>query len=66
MPVAEFLNVQEAADTIGCTTGRVRQMLITGEMRGIKANGRAWLITKAEVAKIANTRHKTGRPRKSS
>lgn len=58
MPVQDFVNVQEAAAMIGCTDGRVRQMLIDGTLKGVKANERAWLIPKrvvdAEIRKRKN------------
>jgi hypothetical protein len=37
-------SVAEAATIIGCTEGRVRQLLRSQEMRGIKVNERAWLV----------------------
>jgi excisionase family DNA binding protein len=63
MPVAEFLNVREAAEQIGCTEGRVRQMLIAGDMKGKKANARAWLIPSTEVERMAAREYTTGRRR---
>ena len=63
MPVEKFLNVKEAAVAIGCTVGRVRQLLIAGELKGVKANERAWLITKDEVDRFAKRQYTTGRPR---
>jgi excisionase family DNA binding protein len=49
MPVSTFVNVSEAAELLGCTVGRIRQLLIAKELRGIKANERAWLIPREEV-----------------
>ena len=63
MPLNELLNVEEAAEVIGVTTGRVRQMLRDGEMHGKKANERAWMVDKAEVDRVAAEEKKTGRPR---
>ena len=64
MPVADFLNVAEAAAVIGCTDARVRQMLISREILGIKATQTAWLIPKTEVKKAAKKpRRKGGRQR---
>lgn len=63
MPLNELLNVEEAAEVIGVTTGRVRQMLRDGEMRGKKANERAWMVDKSEVDRVAAEEKKTGRPR---
>lgn len=58
-----LLNVGEAATIIGCTEGRVRQMLRDGTISGKKANERAWLIPKSEANRIADSQPKTGRPR---
>jgi len=66
MTIEHYVNVQEAAAIIGCTDGRVRQMLLDGLMTGLKANERAWLIDKAEAERIRDIEHKTGRPRSDS
>lgn len=63
----KLLNVHEAAEVIGVTVGRVRQMLLnkTGNgarLKGIKANGRAWLIPKKEAEKMRVNRPPKGRP----
>jgi len=64
MPIDKFMNVNEAAEVLGCTNARVRQLLISGEMRGKKANGRAWLIPIKEVNRVAQLeRRKGGRAR---
>lgn len=49
MPVSTFVNVSEAAQLLGCSVGRIRQLLIANELRGIKANERAWLIPRDEI-----------------
>lgn len=63
MTVGDLLNVREAAAVIGVTTGRVRQMLREGELIGIKANERAWLVRREEAKRKADEEQKTGRPR---
>jgi hypothetical protein len=64
MPVADFLNVQEVADLLGCTDARVRQMLIAGAMLGVKANARAWMVPRQEATRVAKQeRRKGGRRR---
>jgi len=62
--ISNFLNVSEAAEVIGCTDGRVRQMLRSGEMQGVKANEKAWLVDREEAERIAKVRRGAGRPRK--
>lgn len=58
-----FLSVKEAADVIGCTVGRVRQLLIAGDLKGEKLNERAWAIPRTVAQKYAEKPAKTGRPR---
>lgn len=62
--VSDFLNVAEAAEIIGCTDSRVRQMLRNGILSGMKANERAWLIPSEEAKRVAKIEHTEGRPRK--
>ena len=62
-----LLNVSEAAELLGVTVGRVRQMLDpdrkTGaKLKGIKANGRAWLIPKKEIDRMKKNPPPKGRP----
>ncbi|MET3949697.1 hypothetical protein [Arthrobacter sp. UYEF36] len=38
------LSVAEAADVIGCTTGRVRQLLRAGTVQGSKAFRDCWIV----------------------
>lgn len=61
--IDDFYNVREAAAVIGVTPGRVRQMLVDNEIKGVRANPRAWLISKKEVERVAKIEHSTGRPR---
>lgn len=51
MPVPKFVNVSEAARLLGCTVGRIRQRLLAEELKGVKANERAWLIPESEIQK---------------
>lgn len=66
MPVGTFVNVNEAADLLGCTVGRVRQMLRDGSLKGLKANAKAWLVPTTEIERMAERPYKTGRPRVSA
>lgn len=59
-----FLNVEQAADVIGCHPSRVRQMLSDGQLEGFKANGKAWLVDPSSAEKVRDTVAPTGRPRK--
>lgn len=60
MPVSDFVNVSEAAQLIGCSVGRIRQLLIAKELAGVKANERAWLIPRKEVDKEIRKRRDKG------
>ena len=44
------ITVEAAAELIGCTTGRVRQLLRSGLIQGKKFGERAWLVN-AESAR---------------
>ena len=47
-PPGEWIRTEEAADVIGVSVRRVRQMLRTDVLRGRKV-GRDWLIFRPEV-----------------
>lgn len=57
------VSVPEAAEIIGCTTGRVHQLIADGTISGEKVNGRAWLLLRKDVERIAKKPRTTGRPR---
>lgn len=63
-PMPKFLSVEEAANYIGCTSGRVRQMLRNGDIQGQKVHERSWIVPESEAAKVKENTHKVGRPRK--
>lgn len=58
-----FLNVREAASVIGCTEGRICQLLRAGVVRGEKLNERAWLIYRDSAEAYARSPRLVGRPR---
>lgn len=59
----DFLTVTQAAERIGCTPSRVRQMLRSGTLVGEKMSEWIWMIPKKAAEKAAKTPAKTGRPR---
>ncbi len=61
MSVPSYVNVPEAAVLLECSVGRIRQMLIAKELRGVKANKRAWLIPRAEVDRELRRRKGNGK-----
>lgn len=58
-----FVSVPEAAGILGCTVGRIRQMLIAGELPGQKFNARAWAVDRKALEKAAKIPQTKGRPR---
>lgn len=61
--LSEFCNVADAAKIIGCTDGRVRQLLLAGELRGRKINDRAWLVEIADAERVRDIEPGRGMPR---
>ena len=59
----EFVTTQEAAEIIGVTDARVRQLRLSGDLRAIKIDNRTWMIPRNEAEKMAANRPKVGRPR---
>lgn len=58
-----LLSVSEAAELLGCTTGRVRQLLLAGVIAGQKLHERAWIIRKEAVDAYRKNRRGVGRPK---
>jgi len=52
-----WLSVGEAAAELGVTTGRIRQKLRAGELRG-KKFGWAWAISAEEINRHRQEKHK--------
>ena len=61
--LGKFLSVKEAAKILGCTDGRVRQLVLSGVLKYERFNGRALAIPLESLQKYAKTPIKTGRPR---
>ena len=63
--VPNYLTISQAADALGCTTGRIRQLLRDEHsgLRGEKVNARAWIVEKKSVEKFAKQVPSVGRPR---
>jgi len=66
MPVGKLLNVKEAAEIIGVTDARVRQLLLSKEMKGVKATASIWLVPKSEAEKAARKQRRKGGRRRIS
>lgn len=63
LPAKSFVSVADAAEILGCTVGRIRQLLIDGTIYGMKLNARAWAVERKSVEKLARIPQKVGRPR---
>lgn len=63
--LSDYVNPAEAAEIIGCTDGRIYQLLRAGEFkRRIPIGKRSYLLLRKDCERIAKTPAKTGRPRK--
>lgn len=58
----DVITPDEAAQLIGCTVGRVHQLLREGEIRGKKWS-RSWLVDRESAEKFAARPQQRGRPR---
>lgn len=60
---SKLCSVTECARIAGLTTGRIRQLLLSGELPGEKLGTTVWMIERAEAEKLAKTKPGVGRPR---
>ena len=61
MIVMNYLTTKETAEKLGVSTGRIRQMVIAGQLHAEKF-GRELMISEIDIKAVRN--RKTGRPRK--
>ncbi len=64
-----FYTVGQAADCLGCSGGRIRQLLGDGTLSGEKVGegeNSPWMLPKYHVEEFAKIEQKTGRPRRSA
>lgn len=66
LPAKPFISVAEAATIIGCTEGRVRQLLIDETLAGQKLNERAWAVERKSAENFAKQPQTVGRPRRNA
>jgi len=59
----DYATVAQAAKILGCTTGRVRQLLIAKTLPGEKMSPTLWLIPRDKLAAFKKNLPTTGRPR---
>ena len=65
-PSFDFYSVPEAADQLGLTDGRIRQMLAAEEIKGQKLGQKNWAIPRSEVERLKQVPQTNGRPRSGS
>lgn len=63
IPRGTYYSITDAAEAVGVTTGRLRQLIRADKLIGIKISERAWLIPKREVTRLKKSGSKLGRPR---
>jgi len=62
--IPNYSTVREAASRVGVTDARVRQLIISKQLKATKLGENMWLIKDSDVDRIANQeRRKGGRPR---
>jgi excisionase family DNA binding protein len=59
----QYASVPEAAESLGMSDGRIRQLLINRTLKGHKI-GQNWVIPAVEIERFRQIPQKTGRPRK--
>lgn len=57
----EWLTVAEAADYLGLSEPRVRQLLLSGRLEGLK-HANAWAIRKKELVRFSKLDRPVGNP----
>lgn len=61
----KLYSTQEAAQALGITDGRLRQLIMRGEFTPKLKIGRAWVFTESEIAELrTRPRQRSGRPKK--
>ncbi len=60
---SQLMNTSEAADLLGLSVGRVRQLAIDGKLRGERV-GRDWVFVRSVVEEFARRPRRRGRPNK--
>jgi excisionase family DNA binding protein len=59
----DAISLTDAAELIGVTTSRVRQMARNGEIRAEKLGPRSWVVSRVDAERLKNSPAKVGRPR---
>ena len=54
----DYLSTQQVAARLGLTDGRIRQMLLAGEIEARKLGQRVWAIPVSEVERLLRLRDK--------
>lgn len=57
-----WMSVPEAANYLGLSEGRVRQLLLAGRIKAMKLNERAWAISKTALDEFKKLDRPVGNP----
>jgi len=57
----DYITTGEAARVAEVTTGRIRQLLLKGRLKG-KRFGRDWMVDRNSILEFAASQRKPGRP----
>lgn len=60
LEIMNAISAREAAEILGVTLGRIRQLLAESKIRGEKLTPRAWAIDKKSVVAYARTDRRRG------
>jgi excisionase family DNA binding protein len=63
-PVNTFLTTKQAAEMLGISDSRIRQLILDGQVPAVKA-GRDWLIRASDLRRAEKRKTKPGPPAKS-
>lgn len=64
LEITDWVSVTRAAEILGCTTGRIRQLLGEKRLVGEKLDGtKLWMVSRESVESYGNETLPPGRPR---
>lgn len=59
----KYVTVKDAARIIGCTTGRVRQLIYADAIEAEQVGGHIWMVLRKAAEKMGGEPSRVGRPR---
>jgi excisionase family DNA binding protein len=64
MNLRDLLTVEAAAAEYGFSKTWITRLLNAGRLQGVRINGRAWMVSKKDLARYSKTKQPVGRPAK--